>query len=253
MTRLLTIVAAMVFTPSIAHAAAFVLEANGTVSHTWYSFDGSNVPAPAGTIQVGDLFKLRVAFSTDLAEPSLSFDPTSTTNIYWLRGADVIISVGSYQTRFTPKFQISASVQLWNDRQIEMSLVDAQSFEFSNYNFSGGTPFELGGGLNSELVSLTSFDFLGQSRTNSTIEHLSPSSIDFGSNSLSYSYSAGGNPLEGPRPMVGVLMSGITWQVSTVPEIAVWVSMISGFGAVGVALRRRNGRTKRSRSDLQGI
>lgn len=229
-----------------ADAAIYKLDAVGDISSILLSNDGGLGPAPIGRMSVGDTFRLTATFDSEQAALSSFSAADPTTNIYYLLGSAVTISAGSYRSSFQPRFQTSASTQLWNDRHIGPLLVDAQSFEFSNYDFTGTTPFDVAGGLNSELVSLTNFDFSGVVRMSDFISELITSSASFNSKSLSYSYSSGQNPLAGPRPTVLVNINQVAWTISAVPEPAPFA--LFGAAAIGglvvrIACARRRRRS----------
>jgi hypothetical protein len=228
-----------------AAAAVYKLDAVGQINSILLSNNSVLGPAPDGKMSVGDTFRLQATFDTDQSIIGNLFSADPTTNIYYLLGATVRITAGTYSSSFQPTFLTSASTQLWNDRPIGTSLVDAQSFEFSNYDFTGATPFDIGGGLNFELVSLSAFDFAGSARMSDLISELLPSSEAFASSGLTYSYSSGQNPLAGARPIVIVNTDQLAWTISKVPEPA----PIALFGAaifvvtvarkVGISGRRR--------------
>ncbi|WP_238941225.1 PEPxxWA-CTERM sorting domain-containing protein [Sphingomonas beigongshangi] len=236
-------VSAATFMASAANATVYNLNASGIVSSTTLAVNGVYTPAPAGQFKVGDAFNLTMRFDTDKAILTSLFDADPTINIYYLPDLVTTIAAGSYRSVYSPRYDFDGSLQLWNNF-ISVGPTDSQSFSSFHYDFNGATPFDLGGGLNSELVTLNAFDFSSLVRNSDLISELVGSSRAFGSNSFSYSYSAGPTPdLNVVRPAVLVDVGSVSWTLTpftaAVPEPATWAMMILGMGAVGFAMRRR--------------
>ncbi|WP_246381749.1 PEPxxWA-CTERM sorting domain-containing protein [Novosphingobium chloroacetimidivorans] len=230
------------FVAAPARAAIYDLSATGTVTGAQLAINSAFTPAPTGKFKVGDAFNLKMRFDADKAILTSLYDADPTINIYWLPDMLTTITSGTYTSSYKARFDISSSVQFWNDHNV-VGKTDSQSFRSSNYDFNGPTPYDLGGGLNFETVGLNAFDWSALLRSSDMISQLNGTSAAFNSNSMQYTYSTGAVPgSNAVRPVVLVDIGNVSWSlnpVSAVPEPSTWAMMIIGFGAIGFAKRRQ--------------
>lgn len=236
-------VSAATFMASAANATVYNLNASGIVSSTTLAVNGVYTPAPSGQFKVGDAFNVTMRFDTSKAVLGDLYNADPTINIYDLPDLITTITAGSYSSTFSSRYASDGSLRLWNN-YISVGATDMQTLSGFNYDFKGPTPFNLGGGLSSELVTLNAFDFSGLARSSDLISELVGSSRAFGSNVLSYSYSASQTPdLNVGRQAVLVDVGNVSWTLTpftaAVPEPATWAMMIMGFGLIGAGMRRR--------------
>lgn len=233
--RLVLSLGTILVATSPAMASKTNLSVSGSVSYLAALQDGSPIALPNGTINLGDQFTLSATFDTSKSELTALFDADPSVNIYYLPDAEIISKIGDYTTSFKPLFNFNAALQVWNDRVV-VGPTDSQSFEFFNYDVASrhAVPFELGGGLVSEMFSINAFDFSASARSNDLISQL----VDFekfGSKSIIYSLYNASNKM-----FVMASITPVQIRFTSAPEPSAWLMMIAGFGICGAALRRRS-------------
>lgn len=223
------------FCTSPAVAATTILQASGTVTDVRALQNSLPTTTPAGIISVGDLYSLSVSF--DLANATLTplYDADPTLNLYYLPGSMVTLNVGGYSTSYSPIFDFSSTMQLWDDR-IVVNPVDAQSFSFFRFQApQSELPFEMGNGLVSYTTNFYAFDSSAQARNNDLAAQII--SLDqFASKSFSLGFLNADTNL-----FVQVSGSATSAQLinSAVPEPATWLMLVLGFGFIGGAMRHQ--------------
>ena len=232
----LSIAAALALTFSPALADPQTLTVTGRVNYIAALQNGQAAAVPTSSIALGDAFTLTATYDFSLAELTALYDADPTVNIYYLPGVQVSATIGSYTTTFVPKYDFNGSLQLWNDRVV-VDKVDAQSFEFFNYDIAN-RPYDMGQGLVSELINGNFFDFTATARNSDLISEWAPLSA-FSSRSLGYGLLNADTNL-----FVSVQAEVLTASVSGVPEPSAWAMLIIGFGMVGAAMRRRGDRER---------
>lgn len=160
MLKMSAVVASLIVFASPALAAPTTLTATGKVTYIAALQNGSSVTTPNGSIRIGDAFSVSATFDLANAQVASLFDADPTINIYHLPDTTVTYSIGSFSRTFQPRFDFNASVQLWNDRLVGTSPVDAQSFDFFDYDVvpTSSLPFDLGAGSQSVSLDLNAFD-----------------------------------------------------------------------------------------------
>ncbi|MFC3712838.1 hypothetical protein ACFOMD_09670 [Sphingoaurantiacus capsulatus] len=218
---------------SDARAAAFRLDVVGNVDYLTARQGGNVVSTPSGMVSVGDEFRLSVTFDTAPATVSPTFDADPTVNIYDLVGSRITARIGSYTTTFSPLFSFNSQIQIWNDRDV-VGAVDAQSFNFFNYNFSppSGYAFDVGSGLVSESITFNAFDFSASARGDDLITSLMPLSL-FASRSFNYGLLNADSDL---FLYVGSTVNEAT--LTAIPAPAGWQMMMLGIGLLAARPRR---------------
>lgn len=221
-----------------AFGAVVTIKAKGKIDEIVSLLNGSAVPVPETTIQIGDTFSLTATFDTGTATLDAFWAANPNINMYYLPGTTAKVTVGSYTDDFSAPFWVQHTLTLMND-VADFPLSDGEHYELSRFGSlqplipvaMGGEDDYLGQG-----VYLHAYDPTATARDNDLISELRPLSL-FSDQRFFLLFSS-------QKTLRYVHFGGLVSESSLtiqdgVPEPAGWAMMIAGFSLAGAAMRYR--------------